>query len=268
MEDAVKEITDVGELRQIELEILDNVAKFCDERGIKWFLIGGTLIGAVRHKGFVPWDDDIDIGMLRPDYERFVTEFPDSGMYAIRTAERGTYMYPYAKVVDTKTAVREKDKTARNLGVWIDIFPFDGVPSKDCCPSLTRKWRWIKQYSFTRNLPVFAHGRKLARKIGVWATLPLRVFPNNVAALALKKIAMRHSVENSPYIGILVWGYGLREIIPRKAFDGMDWVEFEGRKLPAMSGWDLYLSTVYGDYMTPPPPEKRKSTHDFEAWWK
>ncbi len=263
----MRPILDIAELRRIELDILDHVARFCDERGIKWFLIGGTLIGAIRHKGFIPWDDDIDIGMLRPDYERFVREFPDRGTYRLRTPERGSYMYPFTKVVDTRTSVREEELTARNLGVWIDVFPFDGAPSRDYCPSLTKTWRRIREYIRTRNLPVSGKGRRLARKLGIWATLPLRLLPNNRAALRLKRIAMRHSVSDSPYIGILVWGYGLREIIPRCAFDGIDFVEFEGRKLPAMSGWDLYLSTVYGDYRTPPPPEKRKSSHGFKAWW-
>lgn len=264
----MRPITDIGELRRIELDILAHVAGFCDERGIKWFLIGGTLIGAVRHKGFVPWDDDIDIGMLRPDYERFIREYPESGVYEIRTAERNSYMYPFAKVVDTRTSVVEEGLTAKNLGVWIDIFPFDGAPAKDYCPSLTKKWKRIKQYILTRNLPISGKGRRIIRKLGIWATLPCRLLPNNRAALKLKRIAMQHSVEDSPYIGILVWGYGLREIIPRHAFNGTTPVTFENRTFPAMSGWDLYLSTVYGDYMTPPPPEKRKSTHNFKAWWK
>ena len=194
----MKPITDIDELRRIELDILDHVAKFCDERGIKWFLIGGTLIGAVRHKGFVPWDDDIDIGMLRPDYERFVREFPDRGTYRLRTPERGSYMYPFTKVVDTRTSVREEELTARNLGVWIDVFPFDGAPSRDYCPSLTKTWRRIREYIRTRNLPVSGKGRRLARKLGIWATLPLRLLPNNRAALRLRRIAMRHSVSDRP----------------------------------------------------------------------
>ena len=271
----MKPITDIDELRHIELGILKHVARFCDERGIKWFLIGGTLIGAVRHKGFVPWDDDIDIGMLRPDYERFIREYPESGVYELRSLERNTYNQPFAKVVDTRTRVKEQWSSLRNMGVWIDVFPFDGIPSSDYCPGLTKSWNRIKAIIRELNHPLLETGVSFRQWIKQLVLLPMRILalpgrliPYGFPAVILKRIAMRHSVEDSPFIGILVWGYGLREIIPRRAFDGLDIVEFEGMKFPAMSGWDLYLSTVYGDYMTPPPPEKRKTTHPFKAWWK
>ena len=264
----MKPITDINELRRIELEILDHVARFCDERGIKWFLIGGTLIGAVRHKGFVPWDDDIDIGMLRPDYERFVREYPYEGRYGLQTSKRNSYYQAFSKIYDSETAVKERGCVCGSNGVWIDIFPFDGIPDRTFCPSRTRKWHLIQEFIRTVNLPLREREWRLRRRIAAALLLPFRfLVSKRRIGHWLTRMTTGHSVSDSPYIGILVWGYGLREIIPRRAFDGIDFVEFEGRKLPAMSGWDLYLSTVYGDYLTPPPPEKRKSTHDFQAWW-
>ena len=102
----MRELT-TEELKKTELDILRAIRDFCDAKGLKYFLCGGTLLGAVRHKGFIPWDDDIDIGMLRSDYETFIREFPDTGRYRVITyTNNKEYRNPYAKVVDTATVLK------------------------------------------------------------------------------------------------------------------------------------------------------------------
>ena len=262
-------ITDTDELKRIELDILKDVARFCEAHGNRYFLSGGTLLGAIRHKGFIPWDDDVDIALPRPDYERFLREYR-SDRYAIRSLETDGYLTAYAKVVDTRTHVEENDVTLKGLGIWLDVFPLDGAPSKDYDPHRNLDWRFWKKALRYRNLPFAARSRTMKQRIGILLTLPLRLLSNRFLAGRLRKTALRHSVVDSPFVGCLVSPYSsAREILPRHVLEGDDAiVTFEGETFRTMPGWREYLTSLYGDYMTPPPPEKRKSTHDFQAWWK
>lgn len=262
-------ITDPDELKRIELGILRDVARFCEKHGIRYFLSGGTLLGAVRHKGFIPWDDDVDIAMLRPDYERFLREY-QSDRYAVRSLETDSYVAAYAKVVDTQTVVKETDCRIDGLGVWLDVFPLDGAPSQEYNPHSSPVWRFWKKAIRFRNLPFSDPERTLKQQVGIILSLPLRLISNRFLAGRLRRIAMRHSIANSPFIGCLVSPYApKRELLPRNVFEGDDaLVTFEGEAFHTMPGWRDYLTSLYGDYMTPPPSEKRKSTHRFLAWIK
>ena len=114
---------DVYELKRIQLEILDNVMKFCDENDINCWLNGGTLLGAIRHKGYIPWDDDIDLGMLRKDYEKFRQLFNvNNTRYKLVCFDDDTeFLYPFGKVIDTSTILYEPDENGIKLAVNIDI---------------------------------------------------------------------------------------------------------------------------------------------------
>ena len=126
------------ELREeqlIELDILKAFASFCDNNGLRYFLDSGTLIGAVRHQGFIPWDDDIDVCFLRKDYDRFVALMAQQDNrlndHIVLELEKDS-LYPYLKLVDTRTLMIEYPKTNRvETGIYIDIFPKDGLLSQD-----------------------------------------------------------------------------------------------------------------------------------------
>ena len=125
----MKKITDIHELRSIQMGILDEVHRFCEAHGLRYFLSSGTLIGAVRHKGYIPWDDDIDIYMPREDYETFLNTYHDEkGIYrAINPASESHYYYTFAKVVDQRTHMVERETEGYEIGVYMDIFPVDFV---------------------------------------------------------------------------------------------------------------------------------------------
>ena len=129
LKQAVRKIEDIQELRNIQMGILDRVHQFCEAHGLRYFLSSGTLIGAVRHKGYIPWDDDIDIYMPRQDYEQFLQTFSDAeGIYrAINPATEPHYYYTFAKVVDQRTRMVEKETEGYEIGVYMDIFPVDYV---------------------------------------------------------------------------------------------------------------------------------------------
>ena len=123
----------IEELKRVQLEILDMVTQFCDANGIRYWLDSGTLLGAIRHKGYIPWDDDIDLGMLREDYERFVSVFNESNdRYRVLSFEwNPDFGFPFAKVCDTTTVLYEPDERGRKMAINIDIFPYDRAPDDD-----------------------------------------------------------------------------------------------------------------------------------------
>jgi len=125
----MRKIEDINELRQIQMGILDHVHQFCEAHGLRYFLSSGTLIGAVRHQGYIPWDDDIDIYMPREDYEQFLQSYhDDNGVYrAINPTTESHYYYTFAKVVDQRTRMVETETQGYEIGVYMDIFPVDYV---------------------------------------------------------------------------------------------------------------------------------------------
>ena len=155
----MREITD-KELLQLQLDILRDVDAFCRKNGIEYFLVGGTGIGAVRHGGYIPWDDDIDIGMRRPDYNRFIESF--NGSYShlkVYAPEINlNYYAPYANVCDTRTLLDEGENGHRKdpIGVKIDIFPYDPIPSDEkLFESLRSKSRKWMNYAFYKRRNIF-----------------------------------------------------------------------------------------------------------------
>lgn len=262
----MQRITDIKELQAIELGILEDIAAFCDAHGIRYTLSGGTLLGAIRNKGFIPWDDDADMAMLRPDYDRFVREYRSS-RFKLLSIGTGTYAGTYAKVIDPGTVVREKGVSGI-IGVWVDVFPLDGAPRRGYCPLATsgfwRRYRSVLKY---RNHPLLRDGASAKALVLSVLALPLRLVPNRILFAPILRNMRRHSVDSSPFVGFIGGsGYTVRETVPRTVVDSFVPVSFEGRTFSAMKGWDEYLSSLYGDYMTPPPPEKRKPIHPFQAW--
>ena len=118
------------EIKDIELDILIAFNKFCQDNNLKYYLSGGTLLGAIRHKGFIPWDDDIDVCMPRPDYERLMKIFPNIYMnkYKLKTISRKNFICPFAKIIDINTRVDFKYLNNIDKNLWLDIFPIDGLP--------------------------------------------------------------------------------------------------------------------------------------------
>ena len=141
----MKKELSLEEKKKILVSILSEVHNFCDENNLKYFLPGGTLIGAVRHKGFIPWDDDIDIYMPRNDYEKFLCEFnKESERYQVISLKTDGYYLPFGKVIDTKTVLIENVDSDYKMGIYLDIFPLDNL-------SITKHFLCIRQSHFTGN---------------------------------------------------------------------------------------------------------------------
>ena len=264
----------VNELKLIQLEILDVVAKFCEERGINYWLNAGTLLGAVRHKGYIPWDDDIDLGMLRPDYDRFISEFDGrgGGCYEIHSLDNDPqFMMPYGKVFDTSTLLYEPDEHGIKMAVNIDIFVCDNAPDDDkAAEEMFSKRDYYRRQYYRRLIRVFGSARgNFLRRLCVYA---YRAAKKIYLAFPSKHYYVRKMVENSrryisedtKSIGDFTGWHSIT--CSKEAFSSFIDLEFEGRKYKAPAGYDEWLKLLYGDYMQLPPVEERKSHHRFKAY--
>ncbi len=272
----MKEITDSAELKRIELDLLKTLHSFCEANGIRYSLFAGSLIGVVRHKGFIPWDDDIDVLMPRPDYERFCRSFfaPNASVHTFWN-DPG-YFYPFAKVYDDRTVlVEDRDPKGRSA-VCVDVFPIDGLADPEASPKrVFRVKAWCLAALSLRRAPPLFRRRTWKKQLAIWFGIPLRLVPlgirKRIAKASLRWFSDALTVnpfDSSPFAGGLSWGYGMCEVMPRSVFERTEQIPFEDGHFRAIVERDAYLSSVYGDYMTPPPPEKRVTHHDFRAWWK
>ena len=257
------------ELKKIQLEILDVVVKFCEEQNINYWIDCGTLLGAVRHKGYIPWDDDIDIGMLRPDYEKFISSFNgyDERYKVICPENDPDFSLAFAKIMDTKTVLYEPDEKGRKMCINIDVFVYDNVPDDEkAARNFFRRKTILYILNVARQARIFQQPKGgIIRRLCVYALRSaVRIFPRNYFIRKLIANAKRYNnidtkrVSNSLSIGYMRCA---RRVLT-SFIDG----EFEGKRYRIPAGYDEYLRECYGEYMQLPPEEKRISTHIFKAY--
>lgn len=257
---------DINDLKKIEINILKEIDGFCGKNNLRYFLCGGSLLGAVRHKGFIPWDDDIDILMPREDYERFIETFGDKTYSILSYKNNRDYYLPFAKVVDTRTCIRETlVKSVSGCGVYIDVFPLDGLSNNLLtAEKILKKNNRKMRLNFAIELNVF---NKNIFKYCICKIL--RIFFNSKKLCkSMEKTSMRYKVEDSNYVGVSFGFYGKKEIMDKEIFENSIQVEFEDGKYFAPSEYDKYLSHLYGNYMQLPPIEKQVTHHSFIAYWR
>lgn len=259
---------EVEELKKLQLDILIAVNDFCSKNNIKYFLSYGTLLGAVRHRGYIPWDDDIDIMMLRDDYNRFLETFnhPDYKVNSIHN--NPTYFLNFAKVTDERTVMQEETVYPTNYGVYIDVFPVDNMPSLEDFKNFQRKKSILNTLA---TLKIIKVGNRSLVKNLVLRIAHFLLYPIPITWIARKADAMcqRYLTTPSAMAGILA-PYNNKEkwIVKKELFQKTVLVSFEGFQLPIPSAYDEYLAQIYGDYMQLPPLKERESHHVFNAYWK
>lgn len=257
----------LDERKQLQLDLLVKIDEICREQGFRYYLTAGTLLGAVRHGGYIPWDDDIDITMPRRDYEAFYSymmknDFGDS-IKLISYRDRSS-IYPFFKVVDPRTTVIEHYVDRRYCtGVWVDIFPLDGIEQGDRSPII---WNKIiaNLYGFVVADP--AQGTSASRKAIKHLTNPVfRHIDIYRLAKALDKKAMSTLISPENDVALVVWGYGESEIMPYEFLEQTE-LEFEGINFYAPKMYKQYLTSIFGNYMQL-PPEKDRVPHFCSAYW-
>lgn len=257
----------MDELRQAELEILRNCIRAFEQLHVQYFMVQGTLLGAVRHQGFIPWDDDIDIGMLREDYEIFLRQGKEllPAHYFIQTHDTDpAYPHGFAKVRNSNTAFVEttcKDLPI-NHGIYIDLFPFDYYPDKKTAGIKLEMQKLLLRYRIRCSLYIPDDDKRSARNFvrACLKRISKIVYPS--LDDALEKQTQLYKREKKGHYRINHGSpWGKRECIPAEWLEEMTTLRFEGMDVKAPAQYKAYLSHVYGDYMTLPPPEERIPHH-------
>lgn len=259
----MKEITD-EESKQLLYGILVYFDKFCRDHNIAYSLGEGSLLGAVRHKGFIPWDDDIDILMTRADLEKFLSLHQD-GRYKVYHENRECNYWNYvARLSDEATAVYFGNSQHSTHGLWVGLTPVDHIPDSERQWELHKKRvaRWVKLCRQKKGAIPRDGGF-----LGLFERVLFKFTTIMPYARRFKKVIMRFDGQPTKRLCKLNIRYE-PFIIPAEVFDGYTELEFEGQKFMAISHYHDYLKLMYGDYMTPPPPEKRVTKHGFRAYYK
>ncbi|MHC9532433.1 LicD family protein [Dellaglioa sp. BT-FLS60] len=256
----------IEELHKVELDLIQEIITICQKNDIKYFMIGGSLLGAVRHQGFIPWDDDVDIGMVREDYDRFLQVAPEAlsqPYYFLQTDQSDQkYAFGYAKLLDESIYIEEK----RNIndarkGVFVDIFPFDKVPTGNVERSIQQS-----RYKYLNARIILLSNYRLLdteinakiRKLQPDQSLKIkeykekreelvRTYNQDRTLMEYKNLASQYSYE--------------KELLSEKELASVISVPFENLTVTILSAYDAILSRLYGDYLQLPPESKQIEKH-------
>lgn len=262
------------EIKKVEFDMLTYLDYLCEQLGLKYYLMGGTLLGAIRHKGFIPWDDDIDVMMPREDYEQLVEYFLNNRTEIYQLADYrliNDYSFPIGKLMDTRTKlVSNTVRTCTNAGAFIDIFPLDRVKGIEDVQQRKGELGKLNTFihTFSRMLP------EEYKEVSAQWTWKERLIYSKYRLIGWRKllkeyesICCRFNQEKTTYCAYIGWILHDREIWTDELIGQGTKVMFEGAMFSAPSDWNSFLTTVYGDYMMLPPKDKRITRHSFKVYW-
>lgn len=271
------EQTDIDKLKSVELGILKEFIRICDENSLKYFVLGGTALGAVRHKGFIPWDDDIDVALPRADYERFAkiaqSSLPENMFFqTYETDENCPFAFAKIRRSDTTYIETSMSNIKINHGIYMDIFPLDGYPkSKFARKVFAAKKKWLR---FVIS-DIFNMDRSGENKLKRMFRKTAVALSPNYKALVKRLDAMykKYPYEESDIAANNSGAWGIKEVVPKEYFGNGKKAIFENIEIVLPEKAHEYLTHLYGDYMTPPPKKKRVGHHyytvlDFDKSYK
>ncbi len=263
----------IDEIHKEEVKILKKFISFCDENNLTYYICGGTLLGAIRHKGFIPWDDDIDVMMPRKEFEKLEKLLNEKNFdknLNFISYDNNSLPYPFGKVINTNIKIDETcSKNEYEQFLWIDIFPMDGIPedTRECEKFYKKILRYRKLllilYAEDNYIDNFSKTclKRIFKKI--IRVLFRKNYKEKIAS-KLDKMVKTYDFEDSKYVGGVAWGYGPQEKMLKENIKNCE-VDFEKMKVNTISCYETYLTNLYGDYMKLPPVEKR-ITHEMKVY--
>ena len=268
----MQELT-LKEIQNIELGLLLKYDSICKDNHLRYSLGGGTLLGTIRHKGFIPWDDDIDVMMPRPDYEKFLSicKNSDTGFNLTTYDTVEGYNGLFAKIWEPNTVIKDDlMELTFEIGVNIDVFPLEGLGKSE-----KEAYKIFKKTAWNREMLNAVLWKKFFRS----KTHSILVEPIRFTMFVLSRFAdpkkllrkvdeenLRHPFEGSKYAGCVCGSYREKEIMTTDTFENYIEIDFEGEKLQAIANYDEYLTKHYGNYMKLPPKEKQQTHHTYKAY--
>lgn len=263
------------EIRTVTLDIFKKVLNVCNKLDIQCWVMYGTLIGAVRHQGFIPWDDDFDIIMKRSDYDKFISSCENnkellSPYYVDHFTVNSNYPFYIARICDSNHVLKFNNFSYTS-GIFIDLYPFDGMGNS---MSYWRSRINNNKYKLKNHLLQIAVWEKnvcdpfvgkniVTKSFRKVLSLYVRSKSNKYWMSKIDKESRQFDWNDSEYVGVVCWGTDIYKI-KRKWFDKTKWLQFENIKVPVPGEYKKILEAIYGDYMRLPPKEKQIPTH----WYK
>ncbi len=258
-------------LRELQLKQMDMLVyfrDFCEKNNLTFYLIGGSLIGAIRNGGFVPWDDDIDVMLPRPDYERLTQLWKEQEsnerFELLRTDDKVFTGNIFTTLTDKNYTLVKANQTERDIphGLVMDVFPLDAAPDSPLRRKIQLIWTLIYSLFLAQVVPE-NHGGM----VGLGSRILLGIFKGDkirrkIWQYAEKQIS-KYKFEDNKYVTELCSGpKWMAPKYPKEIYSSVTYVTFEGERMPCMSGYDQYLTMVFGDYMQLPPEEEQKPHHE------
>lgn len=254
------------ELQQKLLKMFEWFHNFCRDNELRYYAVGGTLLGAVRHKGFIPWDDDIDLGMPRDDYDKMIKMLKDrvDSIYRLESPlENRDFVYQYCKLYDATTTLIENKRYKIKRGIYLDIFPLDGIgntldESKKNFKKIDKK----NNYIMSKTCALSGH-RKFYKNVAIIVSR-IVPFPRWRSTFRKADILCRlRKFDECEYVANIYGNWHEKEIMKREWFGVPIEYDFENIKIYGVQDAVSYLKTMYGNYMQLPPIEKQTSHHDY-----
>lgn len=260
-------IESIREIQLLELIIAKEIKRICEKNNIRYFLVGGTLLGSIRHKGFIPWDDDMDIGMLYPDWVEFIicakSQLSDK-FYLDVWDEDNAFGYPFAKVRLNNTVMKEKTVEGLNInmGIWVDVFPYYPTDEIKVRKSIRYLQFIAKAYLLKTGYKINSiTSKKINQTLNSLISFSVKILPKRILKKYYKKL-IRDLHSNNPELYIELDGrFKGQFLFDKSIFDNYIMWQFEDTTFPIPDNYDKYLKKAYGNYMELPPVEQRSIGH-------
>lgn len=269
---------EVKESQAVATQVLTVIADICEQQSLRYCLIYGTLIGAVRHQGCIPWDDDVDIMMPRPDYDKLLAYFYENGdkwphLKVFNHDVCPDYPYMITRISDDRYVIEMENEKPYGMGVFVDIYPFDGLGNT---PEEALKYGMKGDrlsslcYQATRDHFAMETTTSPLRKV---LKLPVylisRMLGKDRFQDKLESLARVKPYDENEYVGCVVWlSGGMKDIFPREWFEETELAEFDGYQFRIPKRYHEILRHIYGDYMQLPPEKDRVGHHCYKVYQK
>ncbi len=264
----------IRKLQLTELELFKKFAAFCKEHNITYYAMGGTLLGAVRHKGFIPWDDDMDLGIPREDYDRFLDICSKTSTpFEVHTFFNDPDHFRYfAHIEDPSVKVIRHDKqVSETASAWIDVFPLDGMPDNRILRCIHKYYllyrRAMYRYSTIETIKdVNKKKRPFAERalLGIAKIIPVKaIFKRDRELRKLDRALKRFPYSRCGYLVNAMGAWKFKEMFNKSVYGNGSWYTFEDTEIFGPEDYDFVCTQLYGDYMTP-PKENERNHHSSE----